>query len=172
MFTSTHPDANYTFPVVPVLDLPSTAMRWTDIYSTSTSTRGQTLGWVLHAGGVIEIETDVTTALKFQFHLLVTTGSHAHSLPIMADGGDSLLTRGVEGGLKNATEAVRCVSNKKVNISLCGAIKWPPLTPFFDELRRGTDWVDVTLLRKVVLWAREPWVRKGGEPRCTPASRA
>lgn len=80
MFTSTHPGANYTFPVVPVVDLLST-MRRTDIYSTPTI--GQTRGSVLHAGGVIEIEADVTTALlKFQFHLLVTAGSTVHGLPV------------------------------------------------------------------------------------------
>lgn len=66
--------------MVPVLDLPSTAVRWTDIYSTSG--KGQALGWVLHAGGVTEIEADITAALlKFQFHLMVTTGSNVHSLP-------------------------------------------------------------------------------------------
>lgn len=86
---------------------------------------------------------------------MVMTGSNVQSLPDVMEeiqffpGGD-------RGGLKNATEAVRCLNNKKANISLCGAIKWPPLVPFSDELRRGTDWINVTLLRKVVFWAGEP----------------
>lgn len=119
MFTSTHPDANYAFPVVPVLDLPPTAVRWTDIYSTPTI--GQTRGWVLHAGGVIETEADVTTALlKFHFHLMVTTGSNVHGLPVVMGENHFFPGRGAKGGLKNATEAVRCVNNKKANVSLGG----------------------------------------------------
>lgn len=69
--------------MVPVLGLPTTAVRRTDSHSTPTT--GQTWGLVLHAGGVIEIKADVTTALlKFQFHLMAT-GSNMHCLPAVME---------------------------------------------------------------------------------------
>ena len=42
--------------------------------------------------------------------------------------------------------------------------KWPPLNPCPYEFRRGAEWINRTLLGKVVLWVREPWLRKWDEP--------